>query len=262
MTVTTTEPPVALAILAHPDDIEFACAGTLALLAGRGWEIHYWNLADGCCGSLDKGASATAAERGAEAQAAAEIMGATYHPPLFHDLEIFFNESGTRRVAGILRKVQPNVVLTHATEDYMEDHMETARLALHALFSAGMPNFSPEPPEPPYDKPRALYHCMPHGLHRPVDRQRVFPEFYVGIDSVMGRKRDALAAHRSQKEWLDRTQGMDAYLETMSEFARVLGSESGVGEHAEGFTRHQSLGLGPSDYTPLEDTLQDLIHFR
>lgn len=258
----TRTPATALAIFAHPDDIEFTCAGTLALLKERGWETHYLNLADGCCGSLDKSPEAAAAERWAEAQAAAEILGATPHPPLFHDLEIFFNERTTRRVASALRKVRPNVVLTHATEDYMEDHMETARLALHALFSASMPNYKTNPDTAPYDKPRALYHTLPHGFHRPIDRQRVYPEFYVNIDAVIERKRAALAAHRSQKEWLDKTQGMDAYLETMSDLAKTLGQESGTGQHAEGFTRHQHLGLGPEDYTPLEDALKNLIRFR
>lgn len=177
-------------------------------------------------------------------------------------MKSFFNERTTRRVASALRKVRPNVVLTHATEDYMEDHMETARLALHALFSASMPNYKTNPDTAPYDKPRALYHTLPHGFHRPIDRQRVYPEFYVNIDAVIERKRAALAAHRSQKEWLDKTQGMDAYLETMSDLAKTLGQESGTGQHAEGFTRHQHLGLGPEDYTPLEDALKNLIRFR
>lgn len=262
MITSPSEPPVALAVFAHPDDIEFTCAGTLSLLAQRGWQTHYLNLADGCCGSLDKTPEAAAAERWAEAQDAAKILRAEAHPPLFHDLEVFFDATATRRVAAAIRKVRPNVVLTHATEDYMEDHMETARLALHALFSAAMPNYTTEPATPPYDKPRALYHTLPHGLHHPVNRRRAFPEFYVSIDAVIERKREALAAHRSQKEWLDKTQGMDAYLDAMSAMARTLGSESGVGEHAEGFTRHLHIGLGPMDYTPLEDALKDLIRFK
>ena len=262
MTTLPSDSPVALAVFAHPDDIEFTCAGTLALLAERGWETHYLNLADGCCGSLDKGPEAAAAERWTEAQSAAKILGATPHPPLFHDLEIFFNEHTTRRVAAALRKVRPNVVFTHAVEDYMEDHMETARLALHALFSGCMPNYKTNPDVPPYDKPRALYHAPPHGLHRPGDRQRAHPEFYVDIDAAIDRKREALAAHRSQKEWLDKTQGMNAYLDTMTEFAQTLGQESGIGKHAEGFTRHLSIGLGPDDYTPLEDSLERLVRSK
>ena len=43
--------PTALAIAAHPDDIEFVMAGTLLRLAETGWSIHYFNIANGCCGS-------------------------------------------------------------------------------------------------------------------------------------------------------------------------------------------------------------------
>lgn len=254
--------PVVLALCAHPDDIEFTCAGTLGLLAARGFETHYLNLADGCCGSLVKGPEEAAAERWVEAQAAAKLLGAVSHPPLFHDLEVFFNDSAARRVAAVMRRIQPQVVITHAVEDYMEDHMETARLAWHGLFAAGMPNYRTQPPAAPYDKPRALYHVLPHGLRRPADRTCVLPEFFVNIESVMERKREALAAHVSQKDWLDRTQGMNAYLDTMTDFARVLGRDSGRFDLAEGFTRHLSLGLGPEDYRPLEDALADLVHFR
>ena len=254
--------PVALAILAHPDDIEFACGGTLALLADRGWETHYLNLADGCCGSLSKSREEAAAERWAEAREAAGQLGATPHRPIFHDLEIFFTDGNCRRVAAVIRGIQPNVVFTHAVEDYMEDHMETARLAFHGLFSAGMPNYGTDPGVPPFDKPRALYHCLPHGLRSPSNRQRVRPEFYVDIDSVIDRKREALACHRSQKEWLDKTQGMNAYLDTMTDFAKTLGAECGECGHAEGFTRHLSLGLGPEDYHPLEDALKEKIRHQ
>jgi len=262
MPETFSDPPVALAVFAHPDDIEFTCAGTLALLADRGWTIHYWNLADGSCGSLERGPEDSAAERWSEARIAAQILGATTHPPLFRDLEIFFNNANCRRVAAVLRRIQPNAVFTHAVRDYMEDHMETARLTQHALFSAPMPNYKTDPDVPPYDKPRVLYHTLPHGLHRPVDRQRAYPEFYVNIDGVINRKREALAAHLSQKEWLDKTQGMDAYLDTMAGFAKTLAKESGAGEYAEGFTRHLPIGLGPDAFTPIETALEDLVRFR
>jgi N-acetylglucosamine malate deacetylase 1 len=63
--------PSALAIAAHPDDIEIFMAGTLLRLAERGWELHYLNLADGCCGSTVHDRETTARIRLAEAQAAA-----------------------------------------------------------------------------------------------------------------------------------------------------------------------------------------------
>jgi LmbE family N-acetylglucosaminyl deacetylase len=251
--------PVVLAVFAHPDDVEFTCAGTLALLREAGCETHYLNLANGCCGSMELGREETAALRWRETRDAAAALDAVPHAPLFNDLEIFYNRESLERVASVFRAIRPNVVLTHALEDYMEDHMNTARLAVTALFTAGMPNCRTWPERPPHAADRALYHALPHGFRRPADGSRVYPGFYVGIDSVMDRKRGALACHRSQKEWLDQTQGMDAYLETQAELARTLGGESGAGEYAEGFTQHLSLGFAPEGYRPLQTILGGYI---
>lgn len=259
MTDSGNRPPVALAIFAHPDDVEFTCAGTLELLRRAGYETHYLNLADGCCGSMTEGRDATARRRWGETRAAAETLGAIPHPPLFHDLEIFFNDLACRKTAAVLREIGPEIILTHATRDYMEDHMNTARLALHAAFTAGMPNYRTEPEIEPNARPCALYHVLPHGLREPADGRRAYPAFYVGVEDVMPVRREALACHESQKKWLDETQGMDAYLDTMDGFARTLGEDTGAFGRAEGFTRHLHIGLGGEDTRPLENALGDRI---
>lgn len=259
MTAENNRKPVALALFAHPDDVEFTSAGTLELLRRNGFETHYADLADGCCGSMTEGREAAAARRWEEARAAAHTLGATPHPPLFHDLGLFYNETSAARVAALVRRIQPNVILTHALRDYMEDHMTTARLACHAAFVAGIPNYRTNPEEEPYQAPRAVYHALPHGLRYPADGRRAYPAFYIGIDDVLETKRDALACHASQKEWLDQTQGMDAYLTVMESFAATLGGEAGHAQYAEAFTRHLPIGLADEDYRPLEDSLADRL---
>ncbi|MFZ4593238.1 MAG: PIG-L family deacetylase, partial [Verrucomicrobiaceae bacterium] len=52
--------PSALAITAHPDDIEFVAAGTLLLLKEKGWDIHYFNVSRGNCGSVQHDSETTA----------------------------------------------------------------------------------------------------------------------------------------------------------------------------------------------------------
>jgi len=116
---------VAIAIAAHPDDIEFMMAGTLLLLRNAGWVIHYLNVSSGNCGSNSLSASGTEAERLAEAQEAADFLGATFHPPFSRDLEIFYDLQHLRHLASIIREVNPTIVLTHSPEDYMEDHTNT-----------------------------------------------------------------------------------------------------------------------------------------
>ena len=66
----------ALAIAAHPDDIEFLMSGTLMLLKDAGFAIHYMNLANGCCGSTEYDADEIARIRRDEARAAATRVSA------------------------------------------------------------------------------------------------------------------------------------------------------------------------------------------
>ena len=75
-----------LAIAAHPDDLETACAGTLAKYALAGHTVIMCNLSDGALGGNIPKAE-LAALRSKEAEASAAIIGAEYIPPLFEDLE-------------------------------------------------------------------------------------------------------------------------------------------------------------------------------
>ncbi|MGC4004589.1 MAG: PIG-L family deacetylase [Pirellulales bacterium] len=133
--------PSVLALFAHPDNIEFVAAGTMLLLAERGWASHYCCLCSGNCGSNETDAETTRAIRGQEAHRAAEMLGATWYPPLADDLELMYDVETLRRVAALVRVVRPTIVLTHAPFDYMEDHMTAARLAVTATF-AGDAQFS------------------------------------------------------------------------------------------------------------------------
>jgi LmbE family N-acetylglucosaminyl deacetylase len=252
--IPTMEAPSVLAVVAHPDDIEFYAAGTLLRLREAGWAIHYHCIADGDCGSLTTDRDETRRIRAAEARAAADVLGATHHPSLAHDLLIFYGENLLRRLTAVVRRARPRIVLTHALADYMEDHMTTARLAVTATFAKGFPNFASEPPVDPVAGDVTIYHAMPHGLQDGL-RQPVVPDCYVDVTAVRETKRRALAAHASQKAWLDATQGMDSYLDAADAMSRAVGRMSGRFEHAEGWRRHLHLGLAARDDDPLAEAL-------
>jgi LmbE family N-acetylglucosaminyl deacetylase len=246
--------PSALAIAAHPDDIEFVMAGTLLLLRDRGWDIHCFNLSTGNMGSSVMSAARTARVRAGEARAAAKAMGAAWYPPICDDLQVFYTDANIRKICSVVREACPRVVLTHALQDYMEDHMITARLAVTATFARGIPNYRSIPARKPGLEPCVIYHAMPHGQRTPT-RRRVIPEGFADTTAVHARKRAALACHASQKEWLDRTQGMDSYLRTMDVFSRALGRQTPRFAHAEGWTRHLHYGFGEEDDDPLREVL-------
>lgn len=244
----------AIAIAAHPDDIEFVMGGTLMLLKQAGFEIHYMNVASGSCGSTTMDANETRIVRAKEGKAAAKILGATFHASLCDDLEVVYSVELLRKLAAVIREVKPEIVLTHSPEDYMEDHMNVSRLAVTAAFSRGMSNFATDPPSSAIEGDVTVYHAMPHGLCDGL-RRPVNADCHIDTSSVHETKREALAAHKSQKEWLDASQGMDSYLITMDELSKQVGERSGKFELAEGWRRHLHWGFSPTDIDPLAEIL-------
>jgi LmbE family N-acetylglucosaminyl deacetylase len=244
----------ALAIAAHPDDIEFMMAGTLLLLRERGWEIHYLNLSTGNLGSLRMPPAQTSRTRRGEARAAAGVLGAIWHAPMCNDLQIFYENRTLRRLGAVIREVDPDVVLTHSPQDYMEDHMNTARLAVSASFVRGMPGYRTSPSKKPSTREVTIYHASPHGLRDGL-RRRVHPGAFVDTTSVQAVKRTALACHVSQGTFLDATQGMESFVRTMEEFSLELGKLSRKFRFAEGWRRHSHLGFCAEAADPLRDAL-------
>lgn len=248
----------AIAIAAHPDDIEFLMAGTLILLADAGFDIHYWNLANGCCGTSQYSVEEIKSIRQDEAHTAASSIGAHFHESLCNDLEIFHDRPTLAKVASVIRETEPDVILTHSPTDYMEDHTNTCRLAVTAAFSRGMPNFPVDPPRPAIQKRTTIYHAQPYSHHDQLG-QPVRPDFCVDVTDVVERKVAMLAAHQSQKKWLDESQGHDSYLQTLRDLDRQAGVISGKFEYAEGWRRHLHLGFCERDDDPLGMALADRI---
>lgn len=251
--------PAAFAIAAHPDDIEFRMAGTLLLLHAAGWEIHYWNLSAGNCGSAQYKPLETARRRRKEARDAARILSAHWHPPIARDLEILYSVSLLRRVAAVIREVQPTILLTHPPVDYMEDHTETCRLVVSGAFAHGMPNFRSTPRRLTYDHDVTLYHCMPHGLCTPFG-EPITPAIFVNTQAVHATKMSALAAHASQQDWLDQSQRMNSYLQAGEDDSRALGKMSRRFEHAEAWWQHSHMGFCSAAAKPLQHALASQLH--
>ena len=99
-----------LAFGCHPDDVEFICAGTLALLAQRGCEIHIAIMAGGEMGSPTLPRDEIRALRLKEAQAAADVIGAHFHFAGGHDIEVEYSAEYRRRAIRVLRAVNPTIV--------------------------------------------------------------------------------------------------------------------------------------------------------
>ncbi len=243
----------AIAIAAHPDDIEYMMAGTLCLLKEAGYCIHYLNVATGSGGSVVHRAAALRTIRRREGQEAAAILGAEFHESLVDDLEIVYSVPLLRKVAAIVREVRPMIVLTHSPQDYMEDHMNTCRLAVTAAFARGVGNFKAGCAAA-WSGDTTVYHAMPVGLCDGL-RRRIVPGAFVNTESVQKQKLAVLACHQSQQNWLQVSQGTNSYLQQMEDIARAVGRMSKRFRVAEGWRRHSHQGFSAADSDPLAAAL-------
>lgn len=232
------QPQRILAIHAHPDDVEFQCAGTLALLRERGHRITIVTMTPGDCGSAELKPDEIAAVRRAEARKSAELIGADYLCAEFRDLSIVFDNPSRRRVTEILRRVRPDIVITAPPVDYMADHEITSRLVRDACFAAAVPNYATREwdPAPPTDKIPYLYFVDPvEG--RDFFGRRVPVDFIVDVSEAFDLKLEMLACHASQRDWLLRQHGIDEYLESCRRWCAARGAEIGV-SYGEGFRQY------------------------
>lgn len=246
---------VALAVGAHPDDIEFLCAGTLALLKEHGWQIEMVTMTAGDCGTRDLSPEKISNIRKAEAATSANILDAGYYCLEFRDVFITYDEPSLRKVISLVRKIRPDLVLTMSPSCYMVDHEITSRLVQTATFAAGMANISTGDAPPYFNVPHLYYMDPIEGKDK--YGETVEPGFVVDISAVIDTKEEMLKCHDSQRQWLLEHHGMDQYLDTMKELSAARGELAGV-EYAEGFRQH--LGHGYPQENILQKELQDLVY--
>lgn len=231
--------PRVLAIHAHPDDIEFQCAGTLARLKQAGCPVSIITMTAGDCGSAEHGPAEISKIRRAEAQAAADLLDADYECLEFLDLSIIVDNDSRRRVTEALRRTRPDLVMTAPPTDYMCDHEATSRLVRDACFTAPIPNYAThqwEPAAPLEHIPHLYYVDAIEGTDyygNPVQ-----PEFIVDISATFDLKTKMLACHDSQRAWLRKQHGIDEYLDRSKRWSELRGQEIGV-QYGEGFTQHR-----------------------
>jgi LmbE family N-acetylglucosaminyl deacetylase len=188
-------PKRALAIGAHPDDIEFGCGGTLAKWASSGCEIFHLVCTDGSKGTWDPTTDqqTLVAERQLEQRRAARELGGT-HDVIFlgwPDGELASGLEQRRQVALWIRRLQPEVVLAHDPWKRYRlhpDHREAGFLATEGIVAARDPLFFPELEEAPH-RPRSLLLFEPDEI-----------DHYEDVTDHFDAKIRALLAHQSQFE--------------------------------------------------------------
>lgn len=243
-----------LGFMAHPDDVEFTCLGTMIRLKQEaGCQLAIATAASGDCGTTQYPPDEIARIRHQEARNAAKLVGAEYCAAGCKDILIMYDEPTLKRFVEIVRKVRPDVVITQPPVDYMIDHENTGRLVRSACFAAGAKNFLTYDldPAPPFEQVPHLYYCDPPE-QRDIFGKFVEPDFVVDITGVMPLKEQALACHASQREWLRAHHKMDEYIESMKRAGEARGKLIGR-PYGEGFRQHRGHGY------PVSNVIAELL---
>ena len=212
---------VILAVGCHPDDLEINCFGTLAKYIGMGHQVAVCTVANGDLGHAQIPPAELAAIRYREAEAAAKVIGASYYAIGVHDLHVHAQDPAQiSSLARVVREVQPNVVITHYTEDYMDDHVQTSQLVQNATFAASTRFYDPQDIQHPAALCPLFYMDTAAGAG-------FLPTEYVDIADTMELKLEALRCHASQLEWLLAHDNSDA-LDSVRIHARERGHQCGV----------------------------------
>jgi bacillithiol biosynthesis deacetylase BshB1 len=174
-----------LAIAAHPDDIELICGGTLIRAQMLGRSTGILDLAAG-----ELASRGTPELRAKEAAKAAKVMGVSVRENLgFPDGGIQNTPETRAKVAVVIRRLKPQIVITHSLRGRHPDHPIVAQLVRDACFVAGLKKVEPKVPA---HRPRKVIHALSFR----EDNQK--PTFVVDISDAFEKKLEAIGCYESQ----------------------------------------------------------------
>lgn len=228
-----------LALVAHPDDADIFCGGTLAKHADRGDDVVIGYMTRGEYGGTDTTEAELAAVREAEAERSADVLGADLTFLGFEDGRITYSLENRLTVVDVIREHDPDLVITHFRDDMHPDHRATSRLVTDAYYMASLPLVETE--HAPSDPDNVYYFGKPTSDFEPT--------VVVDVSGYLDTKAEAIMQHESQVEFLEQHGGIDAEFGNIVEGARAqaraLGKEFGA-DSAEGFV-------------PLHDSAQEYL---
>jgi bacillithiol biosynthesis deacetylase BshB1 len=222
-----------LAIAAHRDDVEQSCGGTLLRMAAQGARTAILDLTRG-----EAGTRGTVEERAAEAAEAARILQAEWRQALdLPDGNITSTWENKMKIAAVIRKLRPRVVIVPYWQARHPDHAAAGTLGYEACFTAGLAKVELRDEAGAALAPYRPFKIMYASLYADVR-----PSFVVDITAFAEQRLKALLAYRSQ--YGNQTPGAGLFVpeeeirERMFALARFYGLLAGV-RYAEPFVQKE-----------------------
>lgn len=135
-----------LMIGAHQDDNEFRCGGLASKYVKMGWDVRMLSMCNGCGGHHVMSPEETTACRAKESAAVAKLLGVTYDVWDIPDCNIVADLATRKRLIRYIREYNPDLIITHRTNDYHADHRAVGQLVQDASYLLIVPNECPEAP--------------------------------------------------------------------------------------------------------------------
>ncbi|NRF41360.1 bacillithiol biosynthesis deacetylase BshB1 [Pedobacter foliorum] len=226
-----------LVLAVHPDDAELGCSGTIAKHIALGKKV---GIVDFTRGEL--GTRGTAETRDEEAADSAKILGIHARENLrFKDGFFKNDEEHQIEVIKMIRKYQPEIILTNALHDRHPDHGRAGDLANDACFLSGLPKISTE-----FDGVQQQA-WRPRLQLQYIQDRYIKPDVIIDITPFIETKLASIKAFKTQffNPELD---GPDTYISSPDFFESVIGRSREFGKsigttYAEGFTCRKLLGV-------------------
>ena len=226
-----------LVLAAHPDDAELCCAGTILSHIDMGKLVGIIDLTQG-----EMGTRGTPEIRLQESKNAAKILGLSVRENLgFKDVYFENNIENQMEVVKVIRKYQPDIILTNSPSDRHPDHVRASELVEDACFKSGLVKVKTklEGISQEACRPKSIYHFLQNWYHK--------PDIVVDVTPYWDKKIEAFMAYKSQffdpeSKEPDSIISSPEFLKLIEARSRELGYSIGV-PHAEGFLSSREIGV-------------------
>lgn len=228
-----------LVIVAHPDDAELACSGTLIKHIQLGKKVGVLDLTQG-----ELGTRGTIETRYQEAKESSAIMGLSVRDNLKIADGFFQNDQETQlKLIQKIRKYQPEIVLSNAIKDRHIDHGKGAKLTHDSLFLAGLRKIETNENgvlQNPW-RPKQHYYCIQDEYIQPDFVIDITPHWEQKMKAINAFKTQFFVGNQNENEPQTPISNPD-FIYFLEARARELGRSIGV-TYAEGFTKNRQLGV-------------------